>query len=34
MTAVLMVMSGMDPNTIRVIWTGMIGMLGVWSIGF
>jgi hypothetical protein len=29
MTAVLTVMSGMDPRTIRVTWIGMVGMLGV-----
>jgi hypothetical protein len=29
MTVVLMVMSGMDPCTIRVTWVGMVGMLGV-----
>jgi hypothetical protein len=29
MTAVLTVMSGMDPLTIRVTWIGMVGMLGV-----
>jgi hypothetical protein len=29
MTVVLMVMSGMDPHMIRVIWVGMVGMLGV-----
>jgi hypothetical protein len=28
MTVVLMVMSGMNPHTIRVTWIGMIGMLG------
>jgi hypothetical protein len=25
----LMVMSGVDPHTIRVTWIGMVGMLGV-----
>jgi hypothetical protein len=29
MIAVLMVMSGMDPHTIRVTWVGMVGMLKV-----
>jgi hypothetical protein len=29
MIAMLMVMSGMDPHTIRVTWVGMVGMLGV-----
>jgi hypothetical protein len=29
MTAMLMVMSGIDPHTIRVTWVGMIGKLGV-----
>jgi hypothetical protein len=29
MAVVLMVMSGMDPHTIRVTWVGMVGMLGV-----
>jgi hypothetical protein len=29
MTAMLTVMSGMDPNTIRVTWVGMVGILGV-----
>jgi hypothetical protein len=29
MTAVLMVMSGLDPHTIRETWDGMVGMLGV-----
>jgi hypothetical protein len=28
MTVMLMVMSGMDPHTIRVTWIGMVGMLG------
>jgi hypothetical protein len=28
MTAVFMVMSSMDPHTIRVTWFGIIGMLG------
>jgi hypothetical protein len=28
MTAVLTVMSGMDPHTIRDTWIGMIGMVG------
>jgi hypothetical protein len=28
MTVTLMVMSGMDPHTIRVTWIGMVGMLG------
>jgi hypothetical protein len=28
MTAVLTVMSGMDPHTVREIWTGMVGMVG------
>jgi hypothetical protein len=29
MTAVLTVMSGMDPHTIIVTWVGMVGMLRV-----
>jgi hypothetical protein len=29
MTAVLTVMNGMDPHTIRETWDGMFGMLGV-----
>jgi hypothetical protein len=29
MIAVLIVMSGMDPHTIRVTWIGMVGMLEV-----
>jgi hypothetical protein len=29
MTAVLTVMSGMDPHMIIVIWVGMVGMLRV-----
>jgi hypothetical protein len=32
MTAMLMVMSDMDPHTIRVTWIGMVGMLG-WLVG-
>jgi hypothetical protein len=28
MTVVLMVMSGIDPHTIRVTWFGMVGTLG------
>jgi hypothetical protein len=32
MTAVLIVISGMDPHTIRVTWIGMVGMLAVWSV--
>jgi hypothetical protein len=27
--AMLMVMSGMDPHTIRIAWVGMVVMLGV-----
>jgi hypothetical protein len=29
MTAVLTVMSSMDPHTIRLTWDGTVGMLGV-----
>jgi hypothetical protein len=29
MTAVLTVMSGMGPHTIRQTWVGMVGLLGV-----
>jgi hypothetical protein len=29
MTVMLMVMSGMDPHTIRVTWVGNVGMLRV-----
>jgi hypothetical protein len=29
MIAMLVVMSGMDPHTIRVSWVGMVEMLGV-----
>jgi hypothetical protein len=29
MTAILKVMSGMDPQMIRVTWVGMVEMLGV-----
>jgi hypothetical protein len=29
LTAVLPVMSGMDPHTIRVTWIGMVGMMGI-----
>jgi hypothetical protein len=28
MIVVLIVMNGIDPHTIRVTWTGMVGMLG------
>jgi hypothetical protein len=30
MIVVLMVMSGMDPHTIRETWVGMVGLLGVY----
>jgi hypothetical protein len=29
MIVMLLVMSGMDPRMIKVIWIGMVGMLGV-----
>jgi hypothetical protein len=29
MTAILKVMSGMDPQMIRITWVGMVEMLGV-----
>jgi hypothetical protein len=32
MTAVLMVMSGMDPHTIRETKIAMVGMFGVWLV--
>jgi hypothetical protein len=29
MTVMLTVMRAMDPHTIRIIWIGMVGMLGL-----
>jgi hypothetical protein len=34
MTAMLTIMSGMDPHTITETWIGMVGMLGVGQLFF